>query len=105
MEKSGNSIWKYREKPTLILLNSNFATLWPDGLPTAFAVKNLLLGTKRAVIRGYQTGAISFGLENAAGTAYQRLQINPDGSVVYYYYPEGATQQKHVILVSPSQLS
>ena len=58
-----------------------------------------------AIIRGYQNGAVSLGAENAPGTAYRRLQINTDGTVVYYYKPDGAAIPKAVTLVSLSDLS
>lgn len=78
------------------LLNGD---LWPTGFPSALGVRDSLPVNKSAVIRGYKTGAISFGLENAPGTYYQRLQINPNGTVVYYYLPEGATTLKTATLV------
>lgn len=77
-------------------LNSD---LWPTGFPSALGVRDSLPVNKSAVIRGYKTGAVSFGLENAPGTYYQRLQINPNGTVVYYYLPEGATTLKTATLV------
>lgn len=73
--------------------------LWPTGFPSALGVRDSLPVNKSAVIRGYKTGAVSFGLENAPGTYYQRLQINPNGTVVYYYLPEGATTLKTATLV------
>lgn len=77
-------------------LNSD---LWPTGFPCALGVRDSLPVNKLAVIRGYKTGAVSFGLENAPGTYYQRLQINPNGTIVYYYLPEGATTLKTATLV------
>ena len=55
-----------------------------------------------AIIRGYQNGAVSLGAENAPGTVYRRLQMNPDGTVVYYYKPDGVAIPKAVTLVSLS---
>ena len=83
-------------KIAIRLLNSD---LWPTGFPSALGVRDSLPVNKSAVIRGYKTGAVSFGLENAPGTYYQRLQINPNGTVVYYYLPEGATTLKTATLV------
>ena len=83
-------------------LNSD---LWPGGLKTAFAVKDSSNANNLAIIRGYQNGAVSLGAENAPGTAYRRLQINTDGTVVYYYKPDGVAIPKAVTLVSLSDLS
>lgn len=84
------------------LLNSD---LWPAGLKTAFAVKDSSNANNLAILRGYQNGAVSLGAENAPGTAYRRLQINTDGTVVYYYKPDGVAIPKAVTLVSLSDLS
>ena len=73
--------------------------LWPTGFPSALGVRDSLPVNKLAVLRGYKSGAVSFGLENAPGTYYQRLQINPNGTVVYYYLPEGTATLKTVTLV------
>ena len=82
-------------------LNSD---LWPWGFKTAFAVKDSSNANNLAIIRGYQNGAVSLGAENAPGTVYRRLQMNPDGTVVYYYKPDGVAIPKAVTLVSLSDL-
>lgn len=89
----------------LIAIRPLNSDLWPGGLKTAFAVKDSSNANNLAIIRGYQNGAVSLGAENAPGTAYRRLQINTDGTVVYYYKPDGVAIPKAVTLVSLSDLS
>lgn len=91
-------IWSVRTRRGTARYQLN-SDLWPTGFPSALGVRDSLPVNKSAVIRGYKTGAVSFGLENAPGTYYQRLQINPNGTVVYYYLPEGATTLKTATLV------
>ena len=90
----------------LIAIRPLNSDLWPGGgVKTAFAVKDSSNANNLAIIRGYQNGAVSLGAENAPGTAYRRLQINTDGTVVYYYKPDGVAIPKAVTLVSLSDLS
>lgn len=94
-------IYKWSNHHIFITVNSD---LWPWGFKTAFAVKDSSNANNLAIIRGYQNGAVSLGAENAPGTVYRRLQMNPDGTVVYYYKPDGVAIPKAVTLVSLSDL-
>ena len=83
------------------------ASLWPNGYPTAIAIRDGADSQERLILRAFPSGiegGASIGWERPNSDRFFRLQINDSGSVVYYYKKSEHDDMKSITVIDTSEV-